>query len=187
MEIFNCRNLHTTLCEVVWWKLSRSVTKILTLCRIHEIFFQKYHVKAHEQSFPTMYIKGESTFGRSQSIRGFLPKNCLKKKQFFFQYQDSGSTDFGGGLGPPIYKVSAFFTCSSKTLGHKLSDELLGRPLAPILSDRRPLENFLGGTTQKCQKMIFLLSSKLLEILILKHIFRVPPCESWRPEDSENV
>ena len=33
----------------------------------------------------------------------------------------------------------------------------------------------------------FLLFSKLLEILILKHISRVPPCEASRPELSENV
>ena len=32
-------DFYMTLCEVVWWKLSRSVTKILTLCRIHKIFF----------------------------------------------------------------------------------------------------------------------------------------------------
>ena len=35
--------------------LSGCVLKILTLCRIHEIFFQKYHEKAEIQSFPTMY------------------------------------------------------------------------------------------------------------------------------------
>ena len=35
--------------------LSWRVTEILTLCRIHEIFFKKYQVKALEQSFPMMY------------------------------------------------------------------------------------------------------------------------------------
>ena len=35
--------------------LSGPVPKILTLCRIHKIFFQKYHEKAEIQSFPTMY------------------------------------------------------------------------------------------------------------------------------------
>ena len=33
--------------------------------------------------------------------------------------------------------------------------------------------------------MHFLLSGKLLKILMLHHISRVPPCESCRPEDSE--
>ena len=44
---------------------SGCVIEILTLCRIHEIFFQKYHEKAEIHSFPTMYIKGGSSFGRS--------------------------------------------------------------------------------------------------------------------------
>ena len=35
--------------------LSGRVPKNLTLCRIHEIIFKKYHVKALEQSFPMMY------------------------------------------------------------------------------------------------------------------------------------
>ena len=32
-----------------------------------------------------------------------------------------------------------------------------------------------------------MLFSKLLEILVLKHISRVPPCEASLPDDSENV
>ena len=44
---------------------SGCVIEILTLCRIHEIFFQKYHEKAKIHSFPTMYIKGGSSFGRN--------------------------------------------------------------------------------------------------------------------------
>ena len=47
--------------------LSGHIPKNLTLCRIHEIFFQKHHEKSFIQSFPMMYIKGGSTFGRSQS------------------------------------------------------------------------------------------------------------------------
>ena len=39
--------------------LSGCVIKILTLCRIHKMFFfQKYHEKAEIHSFPTMYSKG---------------------------------------------------------------------------------------------------------------------------------
>ena len=45
--------------------LSQSVIKILTLHRVTKIFFQKYHKKAEIRSFPTMYIKGGSSFGRS--------------------------------------------------------------------------------------------------------------------------
>ena len=78
--------------------LSGCVHEILTLCRIHKIIFKKYHVKALDQSFPMMYIKGGSTFGRSQSKRGFSPKNCLKNS--FSGGHETGSTDFGGGWDP---------------------------------------------------------------------------------------
>ena len=78
--------------------LSVSVIKILTHCRIHKMIFKKYHVKALDQSFPMMYIKGGSTFGRSQSKRGFSPKNCLKNS--FSGGHETGSTDFGGGWDP---------------------------------------------------------------------------------------
>ena len=50
-----------------------------------------------------------------------------------------------------ISKTTTFLESS----GRQLSDELLGRPLASILSDRRPLENFLGSITKKFQKIIF--------------------------------
>ena len=49
------------------------------------------------------------------------------------------------------------------------------------------LKIFTRGTPKISKNGHFLLFSKLLEILILKHISRVAPCESWRPEDSENV
>ena len=37
------------------------------------------------------------------------------------------------------------------------------------------------------QKTAFLVFLKLLEILILKHIPRVPPCEISRPDNSDKV
>ena len=54
-----------------------------------------------------------------------------------------------------------------------------------------PNQNFLKfccGVAQKNAKNGFiLLFGNLLEILILKHISRVPPCETSRPDVSENV
>ena len=47
--------VNMTLCEVLWWKISRCITKILTPRRVNQIFFQRYHVKAEIRSFPTMY------------------------------------------------------------------------------------------------------------------------------------
>ena len=46
-------------------------------------------------------------------------------------------------------------TTFSESSGRQLSDELLGRPLASILSDRRPLEFFLRTDTQKHKKLLF--------------------------------
>ena len=54
-----------------------------------------------------------------------------------------------------------------------------------------PIQNFLNFFCRVSLKIAkngeFLLFSKLLEILIWKHISRVPPCHSSRPELSENV
>ena len=63
--------------------LSGRVPKNLTLCRIHEIFKKKYHVKALEQGFPMMYLNTiveSERFGREKQ---FSAKNCLKKTQLF--------------------------------------------------------------------------------------------------------
>ena len=90
--------LHRTHFKIEVMSLCKGVSKILTLCRIHKIILKKYHVKAFEQNFLMMCIKGGSTFGRSQSKRGFSPKNCLKNS--FFGGHETGSTDFGGGWDP---------------------------------------------------------------------------------------
>ena len=54
-----------------------------------------------------------------------------------------------------------------------------------------PNQNFLkffcGASPKNAKNGFFLLFGKLLEILILKHISRVPPWESSRPDVSENV
>ena len=62
------------------------------------------------------------------------------------------------GLGPPILKVPTFSTCSLKTLGQKLSDELSGSPLASILSERRAVTLLRGGGHGKLQKSTFFAS-----------------------------
>ena len=62
------------------------------------------------------------------------------------------------GLGPPILKVPTFSTCSLKTLGQKLSDELSGSPLASILSERRAVTLLRGGRHGKLQKNDFFAS-----------------------------
>jgi len=58
-------------------------------------------------------------------------------------------------------------TTFSESSGRQLSDELLGRPLASILSDRWPLENFLGSITKKFQKMIFFTFGQITRVFEL--------------------
>ena len=49
---------YMTLCEVLWWKLSRSVTKNLTAYRFNSAGWGLDGMKAEIHSFPTMYIMG---------------------------------------------------------------------------------------------------------------------------------
>ena len=81
----------------------------------------------------------------------------------------------------------AFSTCSLKTLGKKLSDELSGSLLASKLSDRRPLEIFLGEALKKCKNGNFLLLLLLLENFVKKNFTRIGPCERARTQLSEYV
>ena len=110
------------------------------------VSFKKYQEKAEIQSFPIMYIKGGSTFGLS------LQKSA--QKQLFLATQIWIKWPWRG-LVPPILKVLTFLTCSLKTLGQKLSDELSGSPLASILSDWRPFEIFYQRDTKNWQKRTF--------------------------------
>ena len=91
------------------------------------------------------------------------------------------------GLRPPILKVPTFLTCSLKTLGHKLSNEVLGSPLASKLSDWRPLEIFLGEALKKCKNWHFLLLLLLLENFVKKNSTRIGPCERAQTQLSEYV
>ena len=75
-------------------------------------------------------------------------------------------------------KISLTSTGVLKTLEHKLRNELWARRQISILAESKIFEFFFEKDTEKF---------KLLEILILKHISRVPPCESSRPDVSENV
>ena len=58
-------NHDKTQCQDEFRNLSGCVPEILTASRIKKIFFQKYHEKAEIHGFPTMYIKGGSSFGQS--------------------------------------------------------------------------------------------------------------------------
>ena len=58
--------------------------------------------------------------------------------------------------------------------------------LGPKLSDWRPFE-FLQRDTKNAKKCLFLRLANFLEFLVVDTIFRVPPCESSRPEDFRNV
>ena len=70
---------------------------------------------------------------------------------------------------------------------HKLRNEICARRQSSKLSDWRPLEFFFGGHTKKRKKNIFFIKRSFLKICSKKPISRLGPCESWRPELSENV
>ena len=58
-------------------------------------------------------------------------------------------------------------TTFSESSGRQLSHELLGRSLASILSDRRPVENFYQRDTKKCQKMFFFAFGQITRVFEL--------------------
>ena len=91
-------NHHMTLCEVLWWNHSRSVTKNLTPYRFNSAGWGLYGQNAEIHSFPTMYIMVGGKWGRNGSKQWFSPKKWSKNS--FFEYHDSGSSNFGLGWDP---------------------------------------------------------------------------------------
>ena len=68
------------------------------------------------------------------------------------------------------FRLWRCFTCSLKTLGHKLSDEVLGSPLASILFNRRPLEIcLLVGHHKNAKKAFFAFGQITRDLKILSH------------------
>ena len=110
-----------------------------------------------------------------------MPKNHL------FWRQDFWITWLRRWLAPTILKIETFSACVSENLGQELSDEPWADLLASKLSDWQPFEIFLGAAMENCKKRRFLLKTLLLDIFWWENFSRIGPCESWDPEDSENV
>ena len=91
------------------------------------------------------------------------------------------------GLRPTIFEVSLTSTSVLKKVEHKLRNEICARRQSSKLSDWRPLEFFFGAAMKKCKKTIFFIKRSFPKICSKKPISRLGPCESWRPELSENV
>ena len=91
-----------TLCEVLWWKLSRSVTKNLTAYRFNSGGWGLDDMKREIHSFPTMYIMGGGKWCRNGSKLRFSQKKWPKNS--FFEGHKSGSTDFGGVWHPYFWR-----------------------------------------------------------------------------------
>ena len=91
-----------TLCEVLWWKLSRSVTKNLTAYRFNSGVWGLDDMKREIHSFPTMYIMGGGKWCRNGSKLRFSQKKWPKNS--FFEGHKSGSTDFGGVWHPYFWR-----------------------------------------------------------------------------------
>ena len=122
----------------------------------------------------------------SKWVKTMIFSKKVVKKQLFWGTQ-IWINRLWGGLRPIFLKISLTSTGVLKNLEHKLRNELWARRQISILAESKFFEIFLRSITKKCQKRFFLLFGKLLEILILKHISRVPPWESSRPDVSENV
>ena len=91
-------HMSTTLCEVLWWNHSRSVTKNLTPYRFNSAGWGLDGQNGEIHSFPTMYNTWGCLLGRNGSKQWFSPKKWSKNS--FFEYHDSGSSNFGLGWDP---------------------------------------------------------------------------------------
>ena len=96
----------TTLCEVLWWELSRSVTKNLTAYRLNSGVWGLDDMKREIHSFPTMYIMGGGKWCRNGSKLRFSQKKWPKNS--FLEWHKSGSTDFGGVWHPYFWRYRYF-------------------------------------------------------------------------------
>ena len=94
----NSQNRDTYLC--------RSVTKILTLCRIKKICSLKYHEKAEIHSFPTMYIKGGQHLVKVSQNKDFLQKTASKTDFLRDTKLDQLTLE---GAGTPNFKSTDIF------------------------------------------------------------------------------
>ena len=95
-----------TLCEVLWWELSRSVTKNLTAYRLNSGVWGLDDMKREIHSFPTMYIMGGGKWCRNGSKLRFSQKKWPKNS--FLEWHKSGSTDFGGVWHPYFWRYRYF-------------------------------------------------------------------------------
>ena len=127
----------------------------------------------------TFYWRKSTVWPWERIFSQKVPENHL------FWRQDFWITWLWRGLAPTILKIETFSACVSENLGHELSDE----PWADLLklSDWQPFEIFLGAAMENCKKRRFLLKTLLLDIFWWENFSRIGPCESWDPEDSENV
>ena len=76
-------------------------------------------------------------------------------------------------------------SCSLKIMGKKLQNELWACPDSSKLSKRWPPTLFLWADTKNGKKTYFLHFGQLFKMLQL--IYRVLPCETSRPHNSQNV
>ena len=127
-------------------------------------------------------ILSDSTF--SEFFLQSITQNCQKRRIFALQ-QITWDFDIETHIqGTTMWSLTsrAFRKCGS----FWASEFLNGSYRCSKLTDWEIL-----GPLQKIRGVAkngeFLLFSKLLEILILKRISRVRPCEASRPDDSENV
>ena len=90
----------------MWWKLSRSVTKILTLCKIHD-FFLNTAWKLKSRAFQRCTLRGSQHLLEVSQNKDFLQKTAWKKTVFLVsQFRINW---LWRGLGPPIFQSLSIF------------------------------------------------------------------------------
>ena len=170
---------HTTHCKVLWGDHSQSVTKNLTPYRFNFFEWGLDGQITEIHSFPTMYIIGGGKWGRNGSKQWFSPKKWSKKQLSWVSR--FWIIQLRTGLGPKILKVSLTSTGVLK-VWNIIFEMSYGQGVKFQYWPNQKKLNFFCGVSPKNAK-----NGKLLEILILNHISRVPPWESSRPDVSENV
>ena len=143
--------------------LSGCVHEILTLCRIHKIFFQKYHEKAEIQSFPTMYNTIQSKVDGLAVRSHFLQKTASKTAFWGDTNLDQVTLSSHNSCSKPPNLENCYIFGKLSTSAFRLA---IGKPAGVSIVRTAGRYFHQGGGTRKIAKKcifcFFRFSSKIL-------------------------
>ena len=173
-NMYVCENYtDRTLCEVLWWNHSQSVTKNLTPYRFNSAGWGLDGQNGEIHSFPSMYNTWGCFLVEFGWTNWFIQKSTLKLGFFLVTALDHLTSEAGGthnfkGIANFHRCFEKFGTSSSKWAMAKASSFNIARTTG---------RHFFGrGVTKKCKKLIFFV--KLLKNLSSGIFSSVGPCES---------